>query len=56
MSMSQISATLGAKDRETVMAAIATIKEKLPFLIDLTADDLLSQPQSGTQGSTQDGR
>jgi len=51
-----ISATLDAKDRDAVMAAVTTIREKLPFLIDLTADDLLSQPQSGTQGVTEDGR
>ena len=47
MSVSPISATLDAKDRETVMAAIATIKEKLPFLIDLTADDRKALPRMG---------
>ena len=56
MPMAPISATLDAKDRAAIMAAVTTIREKLPFLIDLTADDLLSQPQSETQGVTQDGR
>ncbi len=31
MVMTPISATLDSKDRDAVMAAVATIKEKLPF-------------------------
>lgn len=37
MTTNQISATLDQTNRDAVMAAIATLKEKLPFLIDLTA-------------------
>ena len=47
MPMTPISATLTQADREAVMAAIATIKEKLPFLIDLTADDRKALPKMG---------
>lgn len=47
MAMSPISATLDSKDREEVMAAIATIKAKLPFLIDLTADERKALPKMG---------
>ncbi|MBW4476765.1 MAG: hypothetical protein KME54_07800 [Tolypothrix brevis GSE-NOS-MK-07-07A] len=43
----RISASLSQKDREAVMEAIATIKEKLPFLIDLTADERKSLPKLG---------
>jgi len=39
MSENRISANLTAADRDAVMQAIATIKEKLPFLIDLTTED-----------------
>jgi hypothetical protein len=35
----RISASLSKADREAVMAAIATIREKLPFLIDLTTEE-----------------
>lgn len=37
MTTNQISATLDQTNRDAMMAAIATLKEKLPFLIDLTA-------------------
>lgn len=47
MSTSPISATLDAKDREAVMQAIATIKAKLPFLIDLNADQRKALPKMG---------
>jgi len=47
MSMSPISATLDAKDRSAVMNAIATIKEKLPFLIDLNANERKALPKMG---------
>jgi hypothetical protein len=35
----RISASLSKADREAVMQAIATIREKLPFLIDLTTEE-----------------
>lgn len=42
-----ISASLSQADREAVMAAIATIREKLPFLIDLTPDERRTLPKMG---------
>ncbi len=42
-----ISAQLSQSDREAVMAAIATIKAKLPFLIDLNTDDRKALPKMG---------
>ncbi|MEH1827465.1 MAG: hypothetical protein V7L22_19220 [Nostoc sp.] len=39
MAENRISASLAPADREAVMQAIATIREKLPFLIDLTTED-----------------
>jgi hypothetical protein len=47
VSMSPISATLDSKDRSAVMDAIATIKEKLPFLIDLNANERQALPKMG---------
>ncbi|XHX76140.1 MAG: hypothetical protein RBJ76_17005 [Stenomitos frigidus ULC029] len=47
MTTKQISATLTQADREAVMTAVATIKAKLPFLIDLTADDRKALPKMG---------
>ena len=47
MSTTPISAMLDSKDRDTVMAAVATIREKLPFLIDLSADDRKALPKMG---------
>jgi hypothetical protein len=47
MSTTPISATLTQADREAVMTAVATIKEKLPFLIDLTADERKALPKMG---------
>ena len=37
MAINRVSASLSAADRDVVMNAIATIRQKLPFLIDLTA-------------------
>ncbi len=45
--MTPISATLTQLDRDAVMDAVATIKAKLPFLIDLTADDRKALPKMG---------
>ncbi|MEH2464573.1 hypothetical protein [Nostoc sp.] len=39
MAENRISASLAPADREAVMQAIATIREKLPFLVDLTTDE-----------------
>ena len=39
MAENRISATLAPADKEAVMQAIATIREKLPFLVDLTTDE-----------------
>jgi len=47
MSVSSISATLDSKDRDAVMAAVATIKAKLPFLIDLSTDERKALPKMG---------
>jgi len=47
MSMSPISAVLGQADRDTAMAAIATIKEKLSFLIDLSGAERQALPKMG---------
>lgn len=47
MATNQFSTTLTPADRDAVMAAIATIKEKLPFLIDLTAEQRKSLPKMG---------
>ncbi|MHC5613511.1 MAG: hypothetical protein ACYTXA_21560 [Nostoc sp.] len=39
MAENRISANLAPADKEAVMQAIATIREKLPFLVDLTPED-----------------
>ena len=39
MNPNQVSATFPTADQEAVMAAITTIRQKLPFLIDLTLGD-----------------
>ena len=43
----RISAALTQTDREAVMDAITTIKTRLPFLIDLTADERKALPKMG---------
>jgi hypothetical protein len=43
----RISAALTKTDREAVMDAITTIKTRLPFLIDLTADERKAVTQDG---------
>lgn len=47
MTNNQISATLSPTDRDAVMAAIVTIKQKLPFLLDLTPEARQSLPKMG---------
>ncbi|MEA5503726.1 hypothetical protein VB735_11515 [Halotia wernerae UHCC 0503] len=43
----KISAKLSPVDREAVMEAIATIREKLPFLVDLSMEERKSLPKLG---------
>lgn len=47
MPESKVSARLSPVDREAVMQAISTIKEKLPFLVDLTTEERKSLPKLG---------
>ena len=43
----RVSATLSDTDRQDVMSAIKTIRQKLPFLIDLTPEERRSLPKMG---------
>jgi hypothetical protein len=47
MSDNRISATLSAADRQAVLDAIQTIREKLPFLVDLTPEERRNLPKMG---------
>jgi hypothetical protein len=47
MPEAKVSAKLSPADREAVMQAITTIKEKLPFLVDLTTEERKSLPKLG---------
>jgi len=47
MADNRISANLSASDRLAVMDAIATIRQKLPFLVDLTAEERKALPKLG---------
>lgn len=47
MTTNQISATMTQTDRDAVLAAVATIKEKLTFLMDLTPEQRKSLPKMG---------
>src|ERR1044072_697890 len=47
MQDNKISATLSDADRQDVMAAINTIRQKLPFLTDLTPDERRALPKMG---------
>ena len=49
MTTNQISATMTQTDRDAVLAAVATIKEKLPFLMDLTPEQRKSLPKMGAK-------
>ena len=40
----RISAALSQADQQAVLAAVNTIREKLPFLIDLSPDERRSLP------------
>ena len=43
----RVSAVLSETDQQAVMAAINTIRQKLPFLIDLSAEDRRTLPKMG---------
>jgi hypothetical protein len=47
MAVNRISAALPQADREAVMAAIGTIRTKLPFLLDLSPEDRKAMPKLG---------
>jgi hypothetical protein len=47
MQENRISATLSDADRQAVMAALETIRQKLPFLTDLTPEDRRALPKMG---------
>ena len=47
MNVNRISATLSPADRDEVLAAITTIKQKLPFLTDLTLEERKALPRMG---------
>lgn len=47
MPANQISAALTQADRDAVLAAIATMKQKLPFLMDLTTEERKALPKMG---------
>ncbi len=46
----RISARLSAADQQAVLAAIQTIRQKLPFLIDLSPDERRKLPKMGDTG------
>ncbi len=50
MQDNKISATLSDADRQAVMTAINTIREKLPFLTDLTPEERRTLPKMGDRG------
>ena len=50
MSINPVKATVSEDDQGSVSAAIASIKQKLPFLVDLSADDRKSMVKIGTKG------
>lgn len=47
MAENRISTSLSQADREAVIAAVSTIREKLPFLMDLTTEERRSLPKMG---------
>lgn len=50
MPENRVSATLSEADQQAVLAAIETIRQKLPFLIDLTPEQRRSLPKMGDKG------
>jgi hypothetical protein len=47
MPVNRISANLGEAERQAVLAAIQTIRQKLPFLLDLTPEERRALPRIG---------
>ena len=47
MNTNPIDATLSPEDQAAVLAAIATIEEKLPFLVDISPEERISLPKMG---------
>jgi hypothetical protein len=47
MPENRVSATLSEADRQAVLAAIQTIRQKLPFLVDLTPEERHALPKLG---------
>ncbi len=47
MNTNRIDATLSPSDKDEILAAIATIKGKLPFLIDLSPEERHTLPKMG---------
>jgi hypothetical protein len=45
-----VSASLSAADREAVLAAVQTIRQKLPFLVDLSTEERRKLPKMGDKG------
>ena len=52
MISNKISATISQTDLEAITKAIETIKEKLPFLVGLTVDEIQSLAKIGTRSQT----
>jgi hypothetical protein len=50
MTNNRVSATLNADDRKSILNAIDTIKQAMPFLIHLTKEERKSLPKSGDRG------
>ena len=50
MPVNRISVTLGGAERQAVLAAIQTIRQKLPFQIDLTPVERRALPRFGEKG------
>lgn len=47
MNTNRVSATLSAEDRAAVFSALETIRQKLPFLLDLSPEERRSLPKTG---------
>lgn len=47
MTSNRVNTKLSQADRDVVMTAVATIREKLPFLIDLSPEERKSLPKMG---------
>lgn len=50
MPENRVSASLSEADRQAVLAAVQTIRQKLPFLIDLSPDERRKLPKMGDTG------